>query len=108
MSTINKLSLIVKIIATFFIIACQVTYAQDIGQINYSATCQDVGDNSSGENILTNCSSGILTATGCSSTTNSGDLHVSCNGSNYVFVCGNGNYNGYWYTITSSKYKCIN
>ena len=86
----------------------QLLYAQNIGQINYSGTCQNVGYNDSGENILANCSSGILSAAECSFVINSNDAHIHCQGATYLFECNSISRIGNWYKLGTNAYKCIN
>lgn len=97
-----------KLIIVFIIGFYQSIHAQNIGQISYSGTCQNVGYNDSGENILTNCSSGTLAAPECSFIINSSDAHINCQGAKYLFVCSSGSHPGQWYKLGTNSYKCAN
>lgn len=74
----------------------------------YSGTCQDVGYNDNGQNTLVSCSRGLLSAPGCTfSNKGDGVIHVICGDSQYIYSCGPGSYNGNWYKLRESSYKCV-
>lgn len=98
-----------KALLTILVIFCNLMVAKIAnGAPSYNGTCQDVGYNDQGQNILVSCSKGLLSAPGCTFINKDrGVINVICDDSQYIYSCGPGPYNGNWYKVQQNSYKCV-